>query len=118
MGNYTTNQQWVVDADWGVNGYAVVSPITWDIGYKGSPHKVVVPLGFRFDLSIPPYLTWLFSPTDQRCLKAAALHDYMIMGLWDRPTAAGIFNDALRADGVSALKRLAMYLAVALWKWD
>lgn len=91
--------------------------LAWEIGRKGSELFYIVPIGFVFDVSIPKLFTWLLDPCDPRFMKAACLHDHMLENGWDRTTAAGVFNDALTADGVSRLKRWAMFTAVAWFKW-
>ncbi|WP_019998779.1 DUF1353 domain-containing protein [Aureimonas ureilytica] len=97
--------------------YRVLVPITWEIGKKGSGWAFTVLAGTVFDVSIPRPLWWVFSPHDRRFLKAAALHDELLIAGIDRVTAAGAFNEALKADGVSAARRLAMTAAVAFYRW-
>lgn len=92
--------------------------LAWEIGRKGSELFYVVPIGFVFDVTVKWPFTLIFDPCDPRFMKAACLHDHMLVNDWDRTTAAGVFNDALKADGVSALKRWAMFTAVAWFKWD
>jgi len=101
-----------------LNHYITTHQIEWAIGHKSSGFIYTVPAGFVFDVSIPAYLTWLFDPNDPRFLKAAALHDHMLELGWDRPTAAAIFHEALKADGVSKAKRRAMFLATAFTHID
>jgi len=103
--------------DIGGGDYLTDAPIRWDIGRKGSGLTYVVPAGFRFDVSIPGLFQWAFNPKDRRFLKAAALHDHMLIDGWSRVESAAVFHEALKADGVSSLKRLAMFLAVALWRY-
>lgn len=91
---------------------------SWEIGYKGSGHFEHVEDGTVFDVSIPRLLWRFFDPHDQRFFKAAALHDELLKRGFDRVTAAGAFNQALKADGVSAARRLAMTAAVAFYRWS
>lgn len=91
--------------------------LIWHIGRKNSGYVYIVPAGFAFDVSVPWWARAVVSRTDSRFMKAACLHDHMLIEKWDRTTAAGVFNDALRADGVSKAKRFAMFLAVASFKW-
>ncbi len=77
-----------------------------------------MPAGFRVDVSVPIPLRWLFSPHDPRFLKAAALHDHMLNEGWNRIEAAGPFERALAADGTSLWRRLVMFLAVALYRFN
>ncbi len=96
--------------------YRLASSIVWHVGSPTGP-VYVVPVGFVFDVSVPWYLTWLFSPDDPQFFKAAALHDRMLSEGWSRVTAGAEFHNALAADGVSAWKRLMMWLGVSLWRY-
>ena len=91
--------------------YVVIAPLKWDVGRKGSGLTVEVPVGFRFDFSAP------IGRHNPRFRRAAALHDWALNDGWRRPAAAGLFEDALSADGVGRVQRLAMTLVVLIWKW-
>jgi len=97
--------------------YRVLVPIRWEMGRLESGWWFEVAAGVTFDVSIPRALWWIFSPHDRRFLKAAALHDELLRSGVDRVTAAGAFNEALKADGVSSARRLAMTAAVAFYRW-
>ena len=97
--------------------WVTIFPVYWAIGHINGP-IYTVPENTTFDVSVPRYLTWLFDPYDKRFMKAACLHDHMLKMGWDRPTAGAIFNDALRAEGVSKLKRWAMFTGVTWFKWS
>lgn len=97
--------------------YITCEPLTREIGRKGSNLLYTVPTGFPFDASVPRPLTWLFDPCDKRFMQASCLHDHTLENGWDRTTAGGVFNHALRDDGVSKLKRFAMFTAVVWYKW-
>ncbi|MFG6591293.1 DUF1353 domain-containing protein [Sulfitobacter sp. 1A12157] len=99
-------------------GYITTAPIAWEVGRKGSDLWLTVPTSFPFDVSIPRLLRWVFNPHDTRFLKAAALHDYALADGWDRVSAAAAFCDALKADDVGKAQRLAMTLAVILWRFS
>lgn len=98
--------------------YRNLTTLAWDIGRKDSGLTYIVPIGTTFDVSVPWIFSWIFAPDDSRFMKAACIHDQMIKENWDRTTAGGVFNDALRADGVSKLKRWAMFTAVTWFKWS
>ncbi|PYE80805.1 DUF1353 domain-containing protein [Pseudoroseicyclus aestuarii] len=115
MSAYTAAAAWYELAE-GLR-YRVTVPLRWEIGREGGP-AVTVPPGFVFDVSVPRGLRWIVSPRDARYLKAAALHDWLLEDGWARVTAAAVFNEALAADGVGRLRRLAMWLAVSLWRWS
>ena len=116
MSSYTAIDNWceLVPA---INGFRVTKALIWDVGRRGSGLVVVVPAGTLFDVSVPSGLRWLVSPVDRRFLKAAALHDHLLGQGWDRVSAAAVFHDALAADSVGRRLRLAMWLAVSLWRW-
>lgn len=98
--------------------WTLVGDLTWEIGYKGSGLLWIVPKGFSTDLASFPTVTRLiFDRGDSRYAKASILHDHMLEAGVDRLTAAAEFHSALRADGVTGWRRLAMFLAVALWRF-
>lgn len=98
--------------------YITTAPLSWEIGRKGSGYVVDIPVGWIFDVSVPLVLRWIFSPHDIRYLKAAAVHDWLLEDRWSRVTAGAEFHEALRADGVGMGRRLAMWLAASVWRWD
>lgn len=115
MSLYTKIHDWCKQI--GKEDFVTILPVTWEVGKVGSSLFYNVPTGFPFNVSIPWLFKWLFDPCDPRFLKAACLHDHMLENGWDRTTAAGVFNDALMAEGVSRLERWAMFTAVAWFKW-
>ena len=99
----------------GFYGYRLGDDLEFDIGKAGSGMVYVVPSGFWFDVSIPRFARWFFNPNDYRYLKAAAIHDHMLIEGWDRQTAAAVFYRALRASYVPTWRAVTMYLAVSFW---
>lgn len=97
--------------------YRLSRPLVWKIGHVEGP-AYTVPEGFEFDVSVPRPLRWLFDPHRGDFHKAAALHDHMLQAGWSRVTAAAEFHNALKADGVSAWRRLTMLVAVIIWKFE
>ena len=116
MSRYTLIANWYRRSA-GSNSYQVIRDLPWEIGGKGSGLFVAAPSGFSFDVSVPAVLCWAFSPHDPQFLKAAALHDYLLVSGWDRVTAGAVFHAALDADGVGSLRRGLMWCAVSVWKW-
>lgn len=117
MSAYTDPGQWA-ERIHGI-GYRVTAPLRWEVGRVGSGLWLEVPAGRVFDVSVPRLARCLFSPHDPRFRKAAALHDEALHHLrWSRLTAGAEFAEALRADGVGRLRRLVMWLAVSLWRWQ
>lgn len=135
--NYTNPGHWCKHLE-GIK-YISTEPLIWDAGYKGSGLKVEVPVGTVFDVSIPqppkrpkiflfwpfwiiPFIllklvNWIFNPHNPKFLKAAALHDTMLISGWARTTSGAEFHEALKADKVNIWKRLIMWLAVSLFKY-
>ena len=99
------------------DAYVTTAVLQWEVGKIGSGLWVRVPWGFAFDMSVPWWLRWLFSPHNPRYLKAAALHDWALFDNWDRVASAALFNDALKASGVGSIERFAMTVGVIMWKW-
>lgn len=62
----------------GSRGYVVTSPITWQIGKRGSGWVLHIPEGVEFESSVPRLLHWIWSPDDPFYLKAAAIHDTLL----------------------------------------
>jgi hypothetical protein len=113
---YTEVDLWCRPA--GGEKYRSIIPLRWHIGRKGSGYVYEVPAGFLFDVSIPWALRLIFSPHNPRFLKAAALHDHMRhVENWNRRTSGAVFHEALMADGVKAPTRLAMWLAVSVFRY-
>lgn len=135
--NYTNPGNWCNPLE-GIK-YISTEELVWDVGYLGSGLIVTVPVGTVFDVSIPQppkrpkFLIWypfwfvyslpfkiinkIFNPHDPKFLKAAALHDTMLIRGWARTTAGAEFHEALKADKVRIWKRLIMWLAVSLFKY-
>lgn len=107
------------DAVRAVSGYtyALVEPLIWHVGTLNGP-VYEVPAGFEFDVSIPWWARWIFDPHAHDYHKAAALHDHMLIAGWNRMTAGGEFHEALKADKVVLWRRLAMFLAVVLYRYS
>ena len=116
MSAYTSPGNWCEPRS-GIR-YVSTQALVWEIGTKGSGLDVTVQVGAKFDVSIPRGLRCVFNPHDPHYLKAAALHDEMLRLGWDRLTAGAIFHQALKADGVTRWRRLAMWLAVSLFKYQ
>lgn len=104
--------------DLGDGCYITNQVIIWELGKKSSGYLYKVPAGFKFDVSVPKYLRWAFDPSDKRFVKAAALHDHMLINEWSRIESAAVFHEALKADGVSRFERFTMFIAVVLWKYS
>ena len=98
--------------------YISDEPVEWEIGAIGSNTWFAVAKGTRFNCSIPRALRWWLSPHDDRFLLPSLLHDEALRRGWRRWQAAGLFEDALHAKGVPSGTRLAMTLAVSLFRWS
>ena len=100
-----------------IKKYKLLYPIIWDIGFKFNSNKETVPEGYKFDVSIPWYMGWLFNRHNPRYFKASALHDYLLDIGYDRVSAAGAFNHGLKSMKVPYITRFVMTLAVAIFKF-
>ena len=116
MSRYTALHDWATPLPG--SRWRVARPVRWEIGREGSGLWLVVPVGYVFDVSVPWWLGWAVDPRDARYLKAAALHDWALDDGWDRVSAAAVFADALKADGVGRTLRLAMTIAVIAWNFE
>lgn len=107
--------------DWarrvGGTDYVVVEAFRVEIGRRGSGLWVEVPEGVTFNVSIPGWLHRWLSPHDARFLRAAAVHDQLLFEGWDRLTAGAVFAKLLEPERVPSHLRMAMWLAVSLFKW-
>lgn len=101
--------------DIGGGDYLTAAELRWNLGKQGSGLTYTVEAGFQFDVSVPFFLRWAFDPHRSDYLKAAALHDHMLIAGWSRATAAAEFYNALRADGVSRWRRSLMVAGVIVW---
>lgn len=115
MSAYTVNPGWCRPFE---GGWITLSDIDFHVGREGSGLVVSVAAGTRFDVSIPRGLRWLFDPDDPRFLKAAAVHDTLLVRGWDRVTAGAVFHSALKADRVGCVRRRLMWLAVSVHRID
>lgn len=71
---------------------------------------IVIPKGFLTDgASIPRAVWWFASPMSGLHSKAAVLHDYLCVYGYDQKRTDKMFIKAMKASGVSILKRQAMY---------
>lgn len=108
-------------ADW--RTWRLLEPLTWEVDHLGSGDFIIVPEDFITDgASVPRLLWWIFPMTGQY-LRAAVLHDFLIVciraGMPDphapkRSDADTIFRDAMKACGVSFLVRWMFYLAASI----
>lgn len=96
--------------------YELAEPLTLDMTLNGGSFCVRVPAGFQTDGASVPRFFWRILPPMGRYWRPAVLHDYLYRaGTCSRFLADAVFRDAMRADGVSAWKRLAMYYAVRVF---
>jgi hypothetical protein len=100
----------MLDVSWseripGTDDYRTVKPI--DRG------RLWIDTGFRFNVSVPWWLTWAQSRHDPRFRRASAIHDYRVhVECSDSATAAAELRLILREDGVSAQRAWFAYFGV------
>lgn len=95
--------------------HQMTQPMSWEIGKKGSGWILIVPIGYKFDISVPRWLEWLVSPFDRRILLPAAIHDRLLELGFDAAFASSEFRRACRSLGVGAIFAWALFAATLLW---
>jgi len=95
----------------GERTYAQHTPVTWDIGRKGSGYTLELKAWRTFDISVPWFLRWLLSPHNRQVLMAARVHDELLEEGFDKAFASSEFRRALRARGVSSLFAWVLFFA-------
>lgn len=117
MSAYTDAADWC-ESDTRPLYWRTTAPLRWEVGCKGSRLWFDVKTGTPFNVSRPhPIARAFVNPNDPRYRKAACLHDVSLKRGWSRTAAAGMFADALAADGVGRWRRFAMTVAVIWWNW-
>lgn len=93
--------------------WLLVDPFDVRIDVDGQlPIFVTVPAGFATDLASVPRLPGAYLLFGGRARRSAILHDYLYVTRWDRKFADNAFLAAMRAEGVGAFTRWAMWLGV------
>ena len=95
--------------------YALTRDLHWDIGAENSGWVLTVPIGTKFDISVPGWLEWLQSPHDRCVLLAACVHDEILNRGHDVGFAAAEFRRGLRALDVGRFRAWILFLAVLVW---
>ena len=86
-----------------------------DLVYDGSKFKITVKKGFDFDAISIPKIFWTLvdSPFTGRAVRSATVHDALYASqILPKSECDKIFLEAMKDDGVSYIKRNAMYMAV------
>lgn len=110
----------------GKDYWRLFNSLSYDIGYKGSDRKVIVPAGYLTDgASVPRIFWWVVSPQGRHGA-AAIIHDYLCeyLTVYDKamPTpitrkeADEIFKEALVNTGLSRSLVYSMFAAVSLYR--
>lgn len=92
---------------------------TWKLleSYNSGNGNVVAKVGFVSDgASIPPGLTWLFSPTG-RYFGAAIVHDYVLVQSCDWQKANYEFEQEIIHLNCPDWERVILVSAVKFWAW-
>lgn len=103
-------------------GYVTTAPILWAIGKKNSGWVLCIPAGFAFESSVPRWLWWAFSPDDPAFLKAACVHDRLLLEGYRRAFADSQWLDAARSEHAPVWRREVAFLLMQvrcafLGKW-
>jgi hypothetical protein len=86
--------------------------------HNGDELSIVVPAGFITDLASVPRLFWNIFPPFGKYTRAAIVHDVLYSKhTLGRAICDGIFLEAMRTDGVGAVTRYTLWLAVRLFGW-
>ena len=86
-----------------------------DLVYESAKFRITVKKGFDFDaISIPKvFWTLVDSPFTGRAVRGATVHDALYASqILPKSECDKVFLDAMAEDGVSYVKRNAMYMAV------
>lgn len=97
----------------------LVEPVVFEVGARGSGLFVTVPAGYVTDgYSLPGQLLQRFQPESADFLLPAILHDWLYdVGTVPRDMCDRILLQAMRAVGVSRVRRFVVYRAVRLGGW-
>lgn len=100
----------------GYQAYEVTKPLVWEDG------EVIIQVnpGFDFDGASIPRALWsvVGSPMTDGYQRAGCLHDALYASeYFAREVCDKLFLEAMKSDGVSYIKRTAMYNAVRMFGW-
>ena len=92
--------------------------LSYEIGYKDSNLKIVIPIGFQTDLgTIPPMFRWLLNPADGSCAAAFVLHDYLcVITNFSRVVTDAVLYEALSVLKVKPWKANLIYFGVSIFR--
>lgn len=92
--------------------------LCYEIGYRDSNLKILVPVGFETDLgSVPGIFRWLISPGDGSCAAAFVLHDYLcVITNFSRVVTDAVLFEALTALNVKPWKKNLIFYGVSLYR--
>ena len=113
MSKFTTKLSLDVIGD---QAYEVTKPLVWE----DSELVVQVNPGFDFDGASIPKVFWsaIGSPMTGGYQRAGCLHDALYASeYFAREVCDKLFLEAMKSDGVSYIKRTAMYNAVRMFGW-
>lgn len=122
MIEYSAKASDILDTDY----WRLLKSLTYDVGFKGSSQKVIVPQGYLTDgASIPKGLWWIAAPQGKHGA-AAAVHDWLCeyLRIYDngvyrsitRKEADKIFKEALINSGLSWWLAHVMYWGVTAYR--
>jgi hypothetical protein len=80
--------------------------------------RIKVPAGFQTDGASIPRIFWSIvgHPLNGKHARAAVIHDFMYeAGIYSKENADNTFLEAMKADGVSKIRRTIIYYAVKLF---
>ena len=102
----------------GTRWFVLCSDLRYSMSFNGNGWmEITVPAGFETNFASVPRLLWRVLPPIGDYWRSAILHDYLYSQdcTCSRFLADSMFRDAMYADGVPLLQRVAMYYAVRLF---
>lgn len=101
-------------SDWGRARWTLCEPLIFVSAILG---RIEVPIGFESDYASVPRLPGTYWLTGDTAHQSAVVHDYLCTdGRTSWVTAAKVFQEAMKCEGVPAWRAWLMYWAVRLAK--
>lgn len=96
--------------------YRLTRDLIWEIGFKGSNNKILIPLGFLTDFLSIPFPFTEFVNNDGPYAAAGALHDFLYSGkILERKECDRQLYDSLISLKCSKIKSVLIWSTVRLF---
>jgi hypothetical protein len=107
----------LVIIDLGNGDFLLDKPLIYNSGKLNQ--QIIVPIGFRTDLTSIPRILWPLFPPFGKYSRAAVIHDYMLSKkdhyMLSRKEYHDIFLEAMKALGVNVFSRNLFYYSLRLF---